>query len=332
MKMCALLKSLLRIALALSIVLGVPALLYLLWTPGAAGECNKGQNAIWLGHGWLGDDSWFRRNSRDSTPFRAPEKIAELMRHLKAQQIRFVYPHLCPALFTGPIASYDDSQGERFLDAAQKEGIEVIPWIGGVFGESARIEDSRWRTKFVASVAELLEKHPRLAGIQVNIEPLPSGNADFLLLLDELRPVLKGRILGVAAYPPPTRWHPHPNVHWELPYIAEVAKRSEQMAVMMYDTAIKLEKFYVKLMTQWTKELQDALKDSDCTLLLGLPAYEDATSGYHHPAMENLSSAISGIHAAKPSGNYIGCAIYCEWEMTREKWDVWRSNFLRARP
>ena len=324
-------QSLLRIAVALSVLLGIPALLYWLWTPGiaeAAGKFDQGQNAVWLGHGWLGDDSWFERNSREPELFRTSGKITELMRHLQSQHIRFVYPHLCPAQFNGAIAPYDDAQMERFLDAAQEFGIEVIPWIGGVLGESARLENRRWRDGFAASVKELLEKHPRLAGVQVNIEPLPSGNSDFLLLLDELRPVLKGRILGVAAYPPPTRWHPHADVHWELPYLAEVAKRSDQMAVMMYDTAIKLEKFYIRLMTQWTRELQEMSTGGNCKLLLGVPAYEDAGSGYHHPEVENLTSALAGIQAAEPGGNYIGCAIYCEWEMTPEKWRIWNSHFL----
>ena len=89
------------------------------------------------------------------------------------------------------------------------------------------------------------------------------------------------------------------------------------------------EKFYIQLMTRWTRELQTTLEGSDCTLLLGVPAYEDVDSGYHHPRVENLASALAGIQAAKPGGNYIGCAIYCEWEMTPEKWQIWRSNFLK---
>lgn len=325
-------KSLLRIAAALAVLLGIPALLYLLWSPGAAGASGKFdlcQNAVWLGHGWLGGDGWFARNSRTPSDFRSPEKIAELMRLLKSQHIRFVYLHLCPAQLDGSIAPWNDEQMERFLDAAAEDGIIVMPWVGGVLNESARIADPRWRQKFVSSIALLLDKHPRLGGVQINIEPLPSGDRNFLLLLEELRPILSGRILGVAAYPPPTRWHPFPGVHWELSYLSEVAKRSDQMAVMMYDTAIKLEKFYVKLMADWTRELQGALDGTGCKLLLGVPAYEDAGSGYHHPGVENLASALAGIQAAEPGGNYIGCAIYCEWTMSPEKWRIWQSDFLK---
>ena len=199
-----------------------------------------------------------------------------------------------------------------------------------MLGESARINEIRWRKSFVASVKELLDRHPRLAGIQINIEPLPSGNPDFLILLEEFRPVLKGRILGVAAYPPPTQWHPHPNVHWDLAYIRKVATRCDQMAVMMYDTAIKLEKFYINLMCQWTNELGGTLNTTSCQLLLGIPAYEDADVNYHRPAVENLKAALAGIQAAAVGKNYTGCAIYCEWEMTWEKWQTWQKHFLGA--
>ncbi len=323
--------SLLRIAAALALVLGIPVVLYLCWSPGklnVEGRFDWGRNAIWIGHGWLGDDPWFQRYGRNTADFRDEAKIDALLKNLQDNHIKYVYPHLCPAQPGGAIAASDPAQVERFLDAAEKYGIQVIPWIGGVLDESARINESEWRRSFVASVAQLLEKHPRLAGVQVNIEPLPSGNTDFLRLLDELRPALDGRILGVAAYPPPTHWHPFPNVHWELDYITEVAKRSDQMAVMMYDTAIKLEKFYISLMKKWTQELHVATAGTKCRLLLGLPAYEDAGVGYHHPSVEHLKAAIGGIQAASPEGNYIGCAIYCEWEMTPEKWAVWRTAFL----
>jgi D-methionine transport system ATP-binding protein len=62
---------------------------------------------------------------------------------------------------------------------------------------------------------------------------MPSGDSDFLKLLDAIRAVLpKGKLLSIAAYPPPTRWHPFPEVHWEQNYFREVAKRCDQVAVM----------------------------------------------------------------------------------------------------
>ena len=200
-------KSAFRIVAALAIILGVPALCYWGWQPGSNEPLPEyANNAIWLGHGWLGDDSWFIRNNRNKDEFRSVGKISALFKILSDNKISTVYPHLCPAQLNGKIAPYDSLQVERFLDIAVQYNIKVIPWIGGVFEESARPADEKWRQKFVDSVDELLKKHPRLAGVQVNIEPMPGSEVGFLKLLDELRPVTDGKILSVAAYPPPTKW------------------------------------------------------------------------------------------------------------------------------
>ncbi len=317
-------KSILRIIAALAVFFIAISAGYLLWQPGSRSPLPAfDDNAIWLGHGWLGDDGWFTRNNRDMADFRGEDKCLALCRRLRDNHIATVYPHLCPAQLDGRIAAYDDEQVERFLDAAEQCGIKVIPWIGGVFEESARPADERWRRKFVASVAGLLQAHPRLDGVQVNIEPMPSGNPDFLKLLEELRAATTGKTLGVAAYPPPTRLHPFPDVHWELPYIEQVAARCDQFTVMMYDTSLPLKKFYISLMTSWTNELTKALRPTGCKLILGIPAYEDADVGYHRPQVENIASAMRGISAAKDKRGITGIAIYCEWEMDDAKWLQW---------
>ena len=322
-------RSALRIIAALVVILGVPALGYLIWQPGSDAPLpDFADNAIWIGHGWLGDDAWFARNGRDPSEFRRDEKISALFQKLADHRIRTIYPHLCPARTDGKIAAYDDAQTERFLDLAKKHGIKVIPWIGGVLGDSARPDDENWRKHFIASVEELLKKHPRLAGVQINIEPLPSGDADLLRLLDELRPVLNGKTLSVAAYPPPTMWHRFSEVHWRLAYINRVAQHCDQLAVMMYDTAIPLEKFYIQLMTDWPRQLVGAVRPTGCELLLGIPAYEDAGVGYHHPRVENINSALRGISASDRKTGIGGVAIYCEWEMNETKWQCWQ-KFIR---
>ena len=322
-------KSTLRIVVVLAIILGVPVLCYWIWQPGGSEPLPEYRNnAIWLGHGWLGDDSWFIRNNRNKNDFRSIEKISALFKKLADNKISTVYPHLCPAQMNGKIALYDSGQVERFLNIAVQYNIKVIPWIGGVYEGSARPADEKWRKNFVASVDELLKKHPRLAGVQVNIEPMPSSEVGFLMLLDELRPVTQGKILSVAAYPPPTKWHQFPNVHWHLFYIKRLTNHCDQLAVMMYDTAIPLENFYIKLMTDWTNQLAVTVRKTGCELLLGIPAYEDAGVGYHHPSVENINSALQGISASDRKNEVNGIAIYCEWEMDENKWQIWR-KFIR---
>ena len=321
-------KSLLRIVFLLIVILGGAALCYLLWDPGSDTPLpDYSDNAIWIGHGWLGDDAWFERKQIDRADFRSEAQIATLFRRLADNRISIVYPHLCPSRPDGSIARCDHDQTERFLDLAGQSGIRVIPWVGGVFGESACPADASWRKRFVDSISELLNAHPRLAGVQVNIEPMPDGNADFLTLLDELRAVIPGKTLSVAAYPPPTAWQRFPDVHWSPEYLRQVAGRCDQMAVMMYDTAIPLEKCYIDLMTRWTAQLTESLRSTGCDLLPGIPAYEDAGVGYHHPRVEHISAALRGISAAAPGENIRGIALYCEWEMNETKWREWRGFF-----
>ena len=93
-------ESVLRIVAALAIILGVPALGYLFWQPGNDAPLPEfANNAIWIGHGWLGDDEWFIRNGRIPAEFRGEAQISALLRKLAANRIKTVYPHLCPTRF-----------------------------------------------------------------------------------------------------------------------------------------------------------------------------------------------------------------------------------------
>ena len=70
-------KSALRIIAALAVILGIPALGYLFWQPGSNAPLPEfANNAIWIGHGWLGDDAWFARNGRTPAEFRSETKIS----------------------------------------------------------------------------------------------------------------------------------------------------------------------------------------------------------------------------------------------------------------
>ncbi|MEX2215841.1 MAG: glycosyl hydrolase family 18 protein [Phycisphaeraceae bacterium] len=318
-------------------------LAYSLWSPGLDlrdGTHDLHTNGIWLQHGWLGHDDWFTENNRDPAKFRDVVRIDELALRLKAHHIRDVFPHLCPCSPQGRIAKWDEAQAALFLD--RMEGFRVLPWVGGVLNRQARPNDPAWRKTFCDSVRDLLEKHPRLAGVHINIEPLPSGDAGFLTLLEELKRAMPaGKVLSVAAYPPPTRWHPYPEVHWEEAYFRAVSQRVDQVVVMMYDTAIRHGKVYQSLMSAWTQEV--LAWSADTPVLLGVPVYDDADSGYHHPEVENLEQALMGIHAGLRSlcedasdhalpANYQGIAIYSEWEMNENEWHLLRERFIDTKP
>jgi hypothetical protein len=324
----------LRTLILLLAILGLIALAYLLYPTGKTirdGRHDLGTNGIWLQHGWLGHDEWFRENQRDPNLFRNDRALEELSTRLQRQGMRSLFPHLCPCRPDGSIARVDAAQTERFLE--HFSDFEVIPWIGGVYQVHCFPASPTWRQKFVATTLDLLESHPRLAGIQVNIEPMPSGNEHFLQLLDQLQAALPpSKILSVAAYPPPTRWHPFPEVHWEEDYFRQVAERSDLIVPMMYDTAIRFPKAYQQLMKSWTREVLSW--SGETPVLLGLPAYDDAGSGYHDPAVENLENAFQGIHAGLTGfntlpENYHGVALYSEWELEPQEWQLFAREFRK---
>lgn len=309
-------------------------LVYLFWSPGLDvldGRDDRGRNAMWLSHGWLGGDEWFIRNGKTNEfqSYRDPQRIRELAQKLRRHHITDVFPHLCSASSAGRLPPVDAAQVERFLD--ELAGIRVIPWIGGPNESNVLLDKPEWRSAFITSACQLLAAHPRLAGVQINIEPLPSGDTNFLNLLEELRVALpKGKLLSVAAYPPPTMWHPHSDVHWDEKYFREVARRSDQLAVMTYDAGQRLPKLYQSLMASWTKEV---ISWSDGTpVLIGVPTYKDAGVGYHRLGVENMTNAMLGIHRglaaqALPT-NYQGIAIYCEWETSETEWQYLCDHFL----
>lgn len=322
-----------RTLVLLVAVLGVLALAFRCWTPGrvvTSGWHDRGTNGIWMQHGWLGDDEWFSRYKKDPLRFREVSKIQSAAQSLAAHGIRDVFPHLCPCEPNGRIAMSDPAQVERFLDGF--EGFRVMAWIGGVLGAHCSPSSADWRREFVSSAVDLLRRHPRLAGVQVNIEPLPSNEEGYLELLEELKKAIpEGRVLSVAAYPPPTLWHRFPEVHWDELWFRAVASRCDHLAVMAYDTGLRVPKLYEHLMAGWTAE---CLAWAGTTpVLMGVPAYDDADSGYHDPAVENLHHALAGIHGGLPSdarpANFLGVAIYCEWEMNSEKWKAMESEFCR---
>lgn len=306
---------------------------YAVWQPGSDvrdGRDDRRRNGIWLAHGWLGGDDWFVRNDKTNElpKYRVTASIRGLADRLRRDGISDVFPHLCPVEPDGTLPSIDGIQTERFLDAF--DGIRVLPWVGGPNGGAALIHRASWRTNFCVALRRMVDEHKRFAGIHLNIEPLQSGDSDYLRLLESIREYLpKDKVISVAAYPPPTRWHPYPDVHWDSDFYREVAVRCDQLVVMMYDVGQRIPKLYQQTMANWTGEVLQW--SGKAQVLLGVPTYADAGVPYHNPRVENLTNALMGIHrglqrANRPS-NYQGVAIYCDWETSPDEWAFYREHF-----
>ena len=144
-----------RTLVVLIAVLGVMELGYYLWSPGKTvrdGRHDLRSNGIWLQHGWLGDDLWFRRYRKDKELFRDNQRMRNLADLLADHGVQYVFPHVCPCDPGGSIAPVDPVQTERFLDYFAE--FHVIPWIGGILDIQCAPESSRWRNNFVSSVVD----------------------------------------------------------------------------------------------------------------------------------------------------------------------------------
>ena len=310
------------------------------WQPGLTirdGRDDLGRNAMWIGHGWLGADSWFDADKpAEKARFRAPANIDKLAQLCRDNGIRDVYPHLTPTLADGAMAAADDAQIERFLDHSQ--GLRVLPWIGGRRGTHIAPNDMAKTARFVASVAALMKRHPRLAGVHLNVEPWKSGDAGMLQLLEDLKAAIgTNKILSISGYPPQSEWYPL-RLAWSESYYRQVAARCDQIAVMLYDCSLHDAKLYRWFVARWSRAVLDWTRDSQTEVLLGVPTYGAAGPAtgplYHDPRVENLSNSLGGLHralsdASKLPGNYAGAAIYCEWETDADEWKTWREEFRK---
>lgn len=269
---------------------------------------------MWLSSKWLEDS---RSNQYDE------EQMEALFATIAQNRISTVFPELHLKLTSQETLSCDESRIELFLDIAEKHNIKVIPKVGGILGQSAFPDADEWRKNFVNAVELLIEKHPRLSGIQLCIKPWRSDNVSFLKLLDELKQVVKDKTLSVAAFPPPpTPRHNSSGVHWRTAYVAYLTNHCDQLAVMMYDTDVFPEKFYTKLVAVWTTKLASAVHLRKCELLTGIPAC------LHYKYGENITAALKGIASSGRKAEISGVAAYCTGEMNEEEWRVWR-KFIR---
>jgi hypothetical protein len=298
--------------------------------PGA--HFNRGANAVWLGVEWVKEPH-------------GKSEITALAHNLQQRQIRFVYVFV----------SYLKSEGEfnktyaqapefvRGLKAAQPD-LNVQAWIGlplkrlGIPRSGwVDLGDAMTRQKITAFCADIT----RLAGfdgVHLDPEPVPNGDANVLTLLNEIRYAIgPNSTLSIATpriqpiFPdiplPFVGW-----VTWSASYYQEVAKRVNQMAVMVYDSGLPLPTLY----RQWGHfqviEISRAVDGMDVDLLFGIPTSEEKT-GTHWPSAENMTSGLQGVidglnDTEARASAVTGVAIYPYWETNATKWATYESLWL----
>jgi hypothetical protein len=300
--------------------------------PVDAGCRSQGRDAVWLGHDWVGGG----RDDADA---------AALVRNLggvgTGRGVRDLYAHVGPTADDGTLDPGLYPRSGWALAALRRPGVRVQAWLGDVVDSEgpAGLDLSRpaVRARLAASAEQLLDAG--FDGINLDLEPVHSGDPGYLDVLDRLRALTRarGRVLSVAVPQvdplPPLRelagWLTNHPKWWSLGYLAEVARRVDQVGVMAYDTAMPLPGLFSGYVAQQVA-LACAAVPPGVDLLIGLPAYhtDDLT---HHERAETVAAAIRGVRlgfgGAAGRGRRYGVAMYADFSATASDWAAYRDDW-----
>ncbi|WP_345650438.1 hypothetical protein [Streptomyces tremellae] len=294
------------------------------------GTRTRGRDAVWLGHAWVDG----RKDDKD---------LAALARRIEGTGVRDLYVHAGPLEHDGTLPAGRYPRAAWLIAAVHRAlpGVRVHAWLGDVLAgegpDGLRLARAATREAVRRSAAQVLDAG--FDGVHVDLEPLHSGDRDFLLLLDELHALTRGRAaaLSVAA----AQIDPLPALHtaagaltgnpkwWSQAYFARVARRVDQIAVMSYDTAMPLASLYGGYVAQQTS-LALAAVPAGTDLLMGLPFYREEDMS-HHGYAETPAAAIHGLRLALGRGDAhrerFGVGLYVDFAATESDWAAYRAGW-----
>jgi hypothetical protein len=285
---------------------------------------NKGNNAVWLGHEWVGEA-------------KSDIEIQALVRRLKEHDIGTVFVHSGPLKENGDIDPTTYRHSIAFVEKVKQldADIEYQAWIGQLRGK-IDLSDAEVRHN-ISNQCRTLAYLVGFDGIHFDVEPVWDGDLDFIDTIEECRDVIpKEKKISVALaefIPESFIWftekiHTFENYNTEINY-QNVAEHADQVVVMAYDTGLAHDWAYEWLVKEQTIWLTDLLDGTE--LFVGIPAYDEEKVGFD-PEVENIGTGLRGIvkglnNARSNEENFEGVAIYSYWEMDGDEWgtfkDIW---------
>ncbi|MGW5278899.1 hypothetical protein ACWERI_05495 [Streptomyces collinus] len=298
----------------------------------APGTRTRHRDALWLGHAWVDG----RRTDAD---------VTRLADRLKDTGIRDLYVHAGPLEHDGTLPPTAHPRARRLVSALHRAAprIRVQAWLGDKLAtespDGLRLERAATRAAVLASTRQILAAG--FDGAHFDLEPLHSGDRDYLALLDDLRALTHAHhaVLSVAAHQidPLPAFHSfwgtttgHPK-WWSQSYFGQVARRVDQIAVMSYDTMQPLRSLYGGYVAQQTSlalEVTPATTD----LLMGLPFYHENRFG-HWAHAETVPAAVRGVRLGlsrtDADRSRFGVALYVDFAATEADWRAYRDGWVK---
>ncbi|MQY35008.1 hypothetical protein SRB17_29800 [Streptomyces sp. RB17] len=296
------------------------------------GTHTRDRDAIWLGHAWIDG----RKTDAD---------VTALVRRLRDTGIRDLYVHAGPLEHDGtlPASAYPKAGWLISTLHSRAPHIRIQAWLGDEVAPekpyAMHLERAATRSAVVVSTRRILDAG--FQGAHFDLEPLHSGDRNYLALLDALRSVTRARhaVLSVAAH----QIDPLPALHsfwgtvtghpkwWSQAYFGQVARRVDQIAVMSYDTMQPLQSLYGGYVAQQTSLALEVTPEST-DLLMGLPFYHENRFG-HWARAETVPAAVRGVRlglsrTARDRARF-GVALYVDFAATEADWTAYREDWVR---
>ncbi|MFD7699125.1 glycoside hydrolase family 18 protein [Streptomyces caelestis] len=298
----------------------------------ADGTYTRDRDAMWLGHAWVDG----RKKDAD---------VTALARRLEGTGIRDLYVHSGPLEHDGTLPESAYPRARWLIDSVHRElpGVRVQAFLGDVLAnggpDGLHLDRAATRAEVVRSARQVLDTG--YDGVHLDLEPLHSGDRDYLSLLDDLRTVTRAEDarLSVAAH----QIDPLPGLHsvaglfaenpkwWSQEFFGQVARRVDQIAVMSYDTARPLESTYGGYVAQQTS-LALEVTPPTTHLLMGLPFYYESNPS-HWGHAETVAAAVRGVRLGlsrtDADRELFGVAPYIDFAATETNWEEYRDGWLR---
>lgn len=292
---------------------------------------SQGSNAIWLRHAWIGATH-------------SPEEYHRLADQLTVMKITDAYFHAGPLRADGTV---DPGRIRNACELVQNmkalcPNVRLQAYLGQLEasgGGPLKLSSAIVRSRVIQTASTFLDLG--FDGIHYDIEPIHSGDPNFLTLLRDTRKLTRERhaFLSVSACKP----QPVPGMaavagvffrfpgYWTKGYFLEVAREVDQIAIMSYDAAYPSPSLYGRMISRMVRW---CVSEGLNNVLIGIPTYKEATPS-HSPRVENLSHALlglkQGLARVKPLERVrVGAAVFAEWTTSeqdrRDYCELWISR------
>jgi spore germination protein YaaH len=290
-------------------------------------SANHGENGLWLRYTW-----YFGQKT--------PSEMTSLADRLTQNQIRYAYFHVRYIQKDGTL-KYRFPQQARALTSFLHQKAPGVKLLAYAYAASAKGEgphvdlDQLAIRKRMSEEAAWLVNECGFDGVQWDYEICSDGDPGFLKLLEDTRAALpKGALLSVAT----PVWYPFPlgRLGWSEDFFAQVARRCDQVAVMVYDSGFWTPRSYAWLAHQEAVHVTTAVARSKapCRVLLGIPTYGHGFPS-HNPRAERIAIAIKGVREgmADPAAHpevFAGVAPFADYTTDESEWADFQRLWLNS--